>query len=77
MNAVREVLGFVVFLYFLVLIGRVVFDVVGSDHIERDRELLEDRASLRARRGEGQTVLRATHRSSDGHFLAQSAVTAE
>ena len=26
MNAVREVLGFVVFLYFLVLIGRVVFD---------------------------------------------------
>ena len=25
MNAVREVLGFVVFLYFLVLIGRVVF----------------------------------------------------
>lgn len=26
MNAVREVLGFVVFLYFLVLLGRVVFD---------------------------------------------------
>jgi len=26
MNAVREVLSFVVFLYFLVLIGRVVFD---------------------------------------------------
>ena len=26
MSAVREVLGFVVFLYFLVLIGRVVFD---------------------------------------------------
>ena len=26
MNAVREVLGFVVFLYFLVLIGRGVFD---------------------------------------------------
>ena len=26
MNAVRDVLGFVVFLYFLVLIGRVVFD---------------------------------------------------
>ena len=26
MNAVREVLGFVVFLYFLVLIGLVVFD---------------------------------------------------
>ena len=29
MNAVREVLGFVVFLYFLVLIGRVVFDWIG------------------------------------------------
>ena len=33
-------------------VGRVVLDVVGSDDIERDRELLEDRAPLRARRGE-------------------------
>ncbi len=56
-------------------VGRIVFDVVGSDDIERNGELLEDRASLRRRRREGQAGLRAAHISSAGHFRAQSAVT--
>ena len=49
----------------------------GATDLERDAQLLEDRAALRRGRGECQAVLRATHRSSDGHFRAQSAVTAE
>ena len=43
MNAVREVLGFVVFLYFLVLIGRVVFDwirIFAKEWRPRDTALL-------------------------------------
>ena len=58
-------------------IWRVVLDIVGREDLERDAQLLEDRASLRDRRRERQLRLRATQRSSDGHFLAQSAVTAE
>ena len=52
-------------------------DVVRRDRVERDPELLEDRPALRARRGESQEGLRATHISSTGHFRAQSAVTKE
>ena len=53
--------------------GRVVLDVVGRDDVEREAELLEDRAPLRARRGEEERRrrrrahrLRATQISSDG-----------
>ena len=55
-------------------IRRVLLDVVGRDGLERDAQLLEDGAALRARRREDQPVFRATHRSSDGHLLAHSAV---
>ena len=55
-------------------IGQVVFDVVGRDDLERDRELLEDRPSLRRGRRQSQPVLRATHRSSLGHFRAHATV---
>ena len=55
-------------------VWRVVLDVVGREDLERDAQLLEDRASLRRRRREGQSRLRATHRSSLGHLRAQSAV---
>ena len=56
-------------------VGWVVLDVVGSDDVERNGELLEDRAALRRRRREGQAGLRAAHISSAGHLRAQSAVT--
>ena len=54
--------------------GRVVLDVARGDDLERNPQLLEDRAALRTRRGEGQARLRATHRSSAGHLLAHSGV---
>ena len=57
-------------------IWRVVLDIVGREDLERDAQLLEDRASLRRRRRERQDVLRAAQISSEGHFRAQSAVTA-
>ena len=61
-------------------VGRVVLDVAGRDGVERDRELLEDRATLR-RRGREDERLRhegfaATQISSAGHFRAHSAENA-
>ena len=58
----------------------VVLDVVRRDNLERDRELLEDRAALR-RGGREDEPLRhegfaATQISSAGHFRAQSAENA-
>jgi len=58
-----------------VRVRRVVLDVVRCDDLERDRELLENRAPLRRRRRERQSF-RAAQISSDGHFRAQSAGTA-
>ena len=57
-------------------VWRVVLDVVGREDLERDAQLLEDRASLQATSTRASARLRATHRSSVGHFRAQSAVTA-
>ena len=54
-----------------------VLDVLRRLGLERDPELLEDRAPLRRRGSEDQPRLRATHISSEGHCRAQSAVTYE
>ncbi len=56
---------------------RVVLDVVRRDDIERDSQLLQDRAALRRRRSEDQPRFRAAHISSEGHCRAHSAVTNE
>ena len=61
-------------------VGRVVLDVPRRNGVERNRELLEDRATLR-RRGREDERLRhegfaATQISSAGHFRAQSAENA-
>ncbi len=49
---------------------------VRRDDVERDAQLLEDRAPLRRRRREDQRGdFRATQMSSQGHCLAHSAVT--
>jgi hypothetical protein len=53
-------------------VTRVVLDVLRRDDLERDSELLEDRAPLRRGRGERQRVLRATQISSIGQFRAQA-----
>ncbi|HLG07527.1 MAG TPA: hypothetical protein VI409_02525, partial [Gaiellaceae bacterium] len=54
--------------------GWIVLQIRGRNDLEGDPELLEDLPALRRRRGEDQVILRAAHRSSTGHFLAQSAV---
>ena len=60
-----------------VAVGRLL--ETGCDDLEREVELLEDRPALRRRRGEDERRrhprLRAAQISSQGHFLAHSAVT--
>jgi hypothetical protein len=53
-------------------VGRVVLDVLRGDDLERDLQLLEDRAALRRRRSERQEGLRATQISSIGQLCAHS-----
>jgi hypothetical protein len=56
--------------------GALDFFEVGRDDVERDAQLFEDRAPLRRGRREDQREgFRATQMSSQGHCLAQSAVT--
>ena len=55
-------------------IGWIALDVRRRHHLERNPELLEDRPTLGAARGEDQAILRAAHRSSAGHLLAHSGV---